>query len=326
MKKRQKRRLFKHFKLSERLEIKILLDKNYNQKEIAQVLEVNPSSISREIRLGKGQSKTYCPHRANHHSRARRSHSKYRGMKLEDNPKLRETVITALTNCQSPDAIAGRLGNIGKDAIYTWLYSVFGQRYSNLLCTKRQKQKKQKKKTKREMIPWRISIDLRPYEGIHGEFDTFVNKKKYKNTVSVATVTEPESMLMQNRKIPNLKSKVMTRAINSMVSLINLDDLTGDNGIENRDHRNYTLPAYFANPHAPWQKPHVEVNIGLLRRWFVPKDRNLGTIDQRELDKYTDVINRKWRKSLGYMNSYEMALSCGTIYSIPSVVSMEIIR
>ncbi|PIR93783.1 hypothetical protein COT97_04835 [Candidatus Falkowbacteria bacterium CG10_big_fil_rev_8_21_14_0_10_39_11] len=58
--------------------------------------------------------------------------------------------------------------------------------------------------------------------------------------------------------IDNKKSTSMTWTVRKIVSDISIDDLTLDNGIENKNHEQFGIKTYFAAPHSPWQKPHVK--------------------------------------------------------------------
>ncbi len=52
---------------------------------------------------------------------------------------------------------------------------------------------------------------------------------------------------------------------------------------------------YFCDPHSPWQKPTVENNNGILRRWL-PKGIPLNTIPQSQLDHIAELINTMPRR------------------------------
>ena len=99
--------------------------------------------------------------------------------------------------------------------------------------------------------------------------------------------------------------------------MVNMKSLTLDNGIENRSHESWNMPVFFADPHAPWQKPLIENSIGLLRRWFMPKGTDFKTIPEPQLQQYFSVMNHKYRKSLNYKSAYEAALLHGIIEKIP---------
>ena len=324
MKKQQKKRSFRHLNQNDRDRIYLLKNQEYEQKEIAKTIGLSTSAISREITKRQKINGQYDPVVAQRKANGCRSRSKYQGKKIEKNQIMKEYIIKELVNKKSPDEISGRMKlekksfYASKNCVYAWLYSAWGQRYCQLLCTKRYKPRKQRRnKTDRVMIPNRISLELRPKQGIHGQGDTFLSPKKSRSKHAGALVCEPNSQLLVGEKICNLKSKSMTRAIVKINKRIKLDDLTLDNGIENRGHNNFEIPSYFADPYSPWQKPDVENNIGLLRKWFLPKGTNLSKVSNDELQKYLQSLNSKYRKSLGYKNAYEVAFENGIIKKIP---------
>jgi IS30 family transposase len=54
-------------------------------------------------------------------------------------------------------------------------------------------------------------------------------------------------------------------------------------------------PIYFCDPHSPWQKPSVENNNGILRRWL-PKGTPLNLHTQHHLDTIAELINQMPRQ------------------------------
>jgi len=329
MKKRKKRgRRFRHLNQSDRDRIHALLKSGHNQKEIAEILDFDPGTISREISKRKRKNSVYDSTTAQHKAYVKRLNSKYQGMKIEKYLELRRYIIQQLSgkHHRSPDEIAGRLKSlgisprVGANAIYKWLYSCRGQAYCKYLCAKRYKRKKQKKKkTKREMIPNRVSLQKRPKKGEHGEGDIFVSPTKSGSKRSGAVVCLPSSQLLTGTMIKNKKPATMKQAVKKIISWVFIDDLTLDNGIENRYHEQFGLNTYFADPHSPWQKPHVENNIGLLRRWFIPKRTDLRKVSEEKFQGYLHILNGKWRKSLGYRSAYEVSLERGTIQKTPAL-------
>jgi len=322
------RGLFRHLGRSDRDEIEILLGRGYAQAEVARVLKVNRSTVSREVARRKRRSGWYDAACAENKAYVARLHSKYQGMRVEAYPELKREIVRELRAHRSPDEIAGRWRRegreprIGKDAIYHWLYSSWGNQYARHLSTRRRKPKPQRNLPKRELIPARIPLVMRPVEGVHAEADTFVSPRRAMTTASVALVTEQSSKLLWGTKLPNRKPRTMAGALQTMVQAVAVDDLTLDNGIENRDHREFGLPAYFCDPHAPWQKPLIEQSIGLLRRWFIPKGTDLRTVSEDELQNCIATLNGKWRKCLDYQSAYEVATERGILkqQKIPDVV------
>lgn len=324
-KKKQWRKKFRHLKQPDRDRIEALLSAKHLQKEIAVVLKVDEGTISREINKRKRKNDYYEATTAQHKANVKRSNSKYQGMKIEKHPELRRRIISELEGHRSPDEIAGRMKKekihprAGANAIYKWLYGIGGQAYCRCLCAKRYKKKKQKRKTKREMIPDRISLKQRPKEGKHAEGDLFVSPIKTGTLRSGALVCVPDAKLLAGTMIANKKPAVMARAARKIISAISVDDLTLDNGIENKNHRQFGINTYFADPHSPWQKPHVENGIGLLRRWFMPKKTDLKNVSENQFQNYLHILNGKYRKSLEYRSAYEAAAECGIIQKVPAI-------
>jgi IS30 family transposase len=328
MKKTKKQREpFRHLNQSARDRIEALLLAGHSQKDIVAVLKINKGTVSREISRRKRKNGYYDATTAQLKADNGRRLSKYQGMKIEQCPKLREYLIRELEESRSPDEIAGRMKKekltprVNANAIYKWLYSSYGQAYCHYLCTKRYKKKKQKKTVKREMIPNRISLEHRPKQGEHAEGDLFVSPTKTGTLRSGAIICVPSAKLLVGTMIANKKPATMAQAVQKILFNIEVDDLTLDNGIENKQHWLFGLPAYFADPYSPWQKPHVENNIGLLRRWFIPKKTDLKNVDEKQFQYYLHILNNKYRKSLGYHSAYEVALENGIIQKIPTMTA-----
>ena len=263
---------------------------------------------------------------AEHKALVLRENSKYQGMKIERYPEVKERIIGELKSLRSPEEIVFGMkedklpGHVSVPNIYKWLYSSFGQQYCRYLCTKRFRRRKQKKnKTERVMIPNKISIHDKPKmkDVIEMEGDTFLSPKKIATTASAFLGSVVGVHLLVGTKLPNLKVKSMIEAVNRTTEEVNVDHMIMDNGIENRGHQEFSVPVYFCDPHAPWQKPHVEGDIGLVRRWFIPKGTDLRKVREKELQKYLNILNHKKRKSLGYKSAFEVALEKGILKEIP---------
>ena len=312
---------FRHLDRSDRDRLEILWLDSYSQVEIARVLKVNKSTISREIKKRKRKNGIYDSDTAQHKARVKRSNSKYQGMKVGANSALKQYIIDNLKQYRSPDEIAGHMKKenqsfyASKKAIYHWLYSSYGDGYCRYLCTKRHRRRKQKHMEKRVIIPNKISISERPrYKWMHhAEGDLFVSPKSAETSASVVVVCLPKSQYLVAEKMDNRKPTTMVEAVNKIGTEIKMDTLTLDRGIENRYHEQFAMAAYFCDAHSPWQKPHVENNIGLLRRWFIPKKTDLSKLENIELQKYISILNNKYRKSLGYRSAYEVAKESGIL-------------
>lgn len=320
--KRKKRRSFRHLKQFDRDRIQAMLDSGHKQEEVANVLRFDAGAISKEINKRKTKSGKYIATVAQHKANVKRTNSKSQIMKIEKYPEIRARIVQDMEgeHRRAPDEIAGRMklenipNRVSAKSIYNWLHSSWGQQYCKYLCTKRYKPKKQKKdKSKREMIPDRISIRERPEEGVHAQGDLFVSPIKSGTLKSGAVIVIPDTKLALGKFIENKKPESMRQAVSEKIKEAKMDDLTLDNGIENRYHKQFGLPTYFCDTHSPWQKPNVEGFIGLLRRWFIPKKTDLKEVSEEQLQNYFHILNGKYRKSLGYKSAYEVSLERGII-------------
>jgi IS30 family transposase len=85
--------------------------------------------------------------------------------------------------------------------------------------------------------------------------------------------------------------------------------LTVDNGKEFSRHvdlgKAIGMDVYFAHPYHSWERGLSEHTNGLLRQ-YLPKNRSLETLTEKELANIVDRINNRPRKSLGYRTPFEM--------------------
>ena len=311
---------YTHLGRSERDRIEALLVSGHTQCEIASILKVNKSTVSREIKHRKRMDGRYDSDTAQHKARVKRLYSKYQGMKIQENPSLRSLIIAGLNSHRSPDEISGRLNEdagycvLNHKAIYKWLYSVYGEKYTRFLCTKRKRRKRRDlNKQTRSMIPNLVSIHAIPRDLIHCEGDTFVSPKRHQTTTSVAVVVERSSKLILAKKIPSLKPNIMVQAMRGFQQKVTMKNIVLDRGIENRYHEKFGIQSYFCDPQSPHQKPLIEGSIGLLRRWFWKKGTNLDLVSDQEIQDSITILNHKYRKSLQYRSAYEVARENGIL-------------
>lgn len=320
---------YRHLTQADRDRIEALRGAGEKQKSIAKILKVDPGTISREIRKRKRKNGRYDAAMAQVKANVKRSRSKWRGMRIEGNRNMKAYIISNLRKKRSPDEIAGRMKldrlpfRISKNAVYRWLYSVYGQRYCRYLCTRRYRTKPRWEHPAREMIPNRTDISLRPAGSEnrsrygHYEGDTIVAPKRVLNTEAVAIVADRKSKLLAGARIPSLSASAMTEAMVRIEKNIVMKSCTLDNGIENKHHEQWSVPAYFCEPQRPSQKPLVEQSIGLLRRWKFPKGTDWSKVSEKMLQDQFLFLNHKYRKSLKYQSATEVAVAHAMIKMKP---------
>jgi transposase, IS30 family len=321
---------YKALSNSERSEIQTLLTKKkYSIRDIAKALERSPNTISYEIKNNSVDG-IYNAKKAKAKSRKSRKSRRYQWRKIEHHPSLRIFIIEKLGRHWSPDSIAGYLKNqqdelptVSKDQIYDWLYSTYGQPYCRHLLTKRYHPKKRKtNKTQRVMIPDRTPIQQRSEEANtrsrsgDWEGDTVVSGKKTQAKFALAVFQERQTRLAVTRLIPNLKPETFSSEAIGILENKKALTLTLDNGIENKQHskitRSTNVQVFFCDPYASHQKGGVE-NLNKMYRRYIPKGCNIGNFTQDQIDQFTNIINSKPRRCLGYKSALQLAHEKGII-------------
>lgn len=323
----KKREGFRHLTDRDRDRIQALRESGHTRKEISGVLFVTPGTVSRELKRNPTRVGRYVANRAQADAEEKRSHSKRPGMKIEANPDLKRYIISQLQCLRSPDEIAGhmrRVGatpRVGTNAIYKWLYSEDGKPYCKYLCTRKLRKKRQSRALKKVFIPARISLRERPDSPdlVHSERDLFVSPTKLHSRPCGLLIVVPDAKLFAGSILPNRESTVVCTSAKNHFESVHVDTSLADNGIENVRHKEIGVPSYYCDKGSPWQKPHVEGGIGLVRRWFLPKGTNLADISDATFQSQLHLLNHKYRRSLGYRSAYEVALERGIIDRIPRI-------
>src|SRR3989344_7564457 len=313
------RNSFVHLDFRARDRIEALWRAGHEQQEIAIILGVHKSTISREIQFRKKENGEYRADVAEHKAGIKRSDSKYQGMKIEKHQTLRKYIISELKHFQSPECIAGKMKEekkvprVSSDAIYRWLRSSFGQRYCKYLCTKRYRKKQHSKAPPRYIIPNMMSIHNIPCDpGWVTEGDTFLSPKKVSKTSAVLVVWR-ETKLLKGNLVKSLRPIHTTRVIKKIHIENKSDVMILDQGGENREHEKFGIPSFFCDKAAPRQKPLIENSIGQLRRWWWPKGTNLSKISNEEFQEKIEIMNNKYKKSLRYRSANEVSREYGIL-------------
>jgi len=308
--------------LSERLEIKILLDKGYSMRATSRVLGRGHNTVSYEIKNNMVNG-VYDPHKAHHKSYVRKKYSRYEWKKINENKEIKAFIIECLKKHWNPDEISGYMKKnttfyASKTAIYEWLYSTQGIPYCKYLYSQRYTKKKRVLKTKRVMIPNRVGIERRSKnieyrkEYGHLEADTVVSGKRGSGALLVSV--DRKSRYVCIKKLLSLKPQETVDTLRMVMNSYKVKSITFDNGIENRYHKQLNIPTFFCDPYSSWQKGSVE-NVNKMIRRYMPKGTNISSVSVEYIRYIQDLINKKPRKVLGYRSAYDVMMEKGLIKS-----------
>ena len=317
---------YKQLTQEERYQIYALKKAGHDQAEIAELLERDKSTISRELRRNRGL-KGYRPQQA-HNLALRRRYDK--AQPRIGNP-VWQLVEALIRDEWSPEQIVGRVAmeqgvSISHEWIYQYIYAdkhSGGDLYRFLRCQK-VRRKRYGVYSRRGTIPNQVSIDERPtivdskrrfgdWEG-----DTVIGKG---HRGALVTLIERKSLYTVIRSVIHKTAAAVRAAVVDGLSpyIDRVHTITYDNGREFADHEGMASDLetriYFAHPYASWERGLNENTNGLIRQYF-PKDRDLRTVTTREIEKAMDKLNHRPRKSLGYRTPYEVFFNTRTSLTV----------
>jgi IS30 family transposase len=298
----------------QRYQIKVLLDIGHSQSEVAQQLEVNKSTISREVRRNRGQ-RGYRPKQAHEMALSRRR-EKARTRLGSETWALVEEKIGA---DWSPEQISGRLQKegiaISHEHIYQYIYAdkrAGGTLWTHLRCQKKRR-KRYGKYDRRGKIPNRKSIEERPQiveqRTRFGDWEVDLMLGKDQQGV-IVTLTERKSRFTLLRSVSSKQSDLVAQAVIALLQWVTpLESITTDNGKEFAAHleiaQALSVDFYFAHPYASWERGTNENTNGLIRQ-YLPKNRSLKNISFQEETTIMDRINLRPRKCLDFSSPFEV--------------------
>jgi len=302
-------RVYTQLTQEQRYQIYALMKAEHKQAEIAAIVGVDKSTISREVRRNRGL-RGYRPQQAHQFALHRRQ------VKAQPriSPEHWRLIERLLREDWSPEQISLWLAEEGHLAVsHEWIYQHIlqdkaqgGDLYRHLRCQKARK-KRYGSYDRRGQLPNRVSIEQRPAIVERRtrlgdwELDTVIGKGRRQALVSL---TERKSRLALFAKVPNKGAEDVKRAVLRLLAPLSdqVHTLTSDNGKEFAQHEAIAdaLDAdfYFAHPYASWERGLNENTNGLIRQYF-PKGCDFTTITQSDIQKAMDKLNNRPRKCLG---------------------------
>ena len=298
----------------QRYQIKALMDIGHNQTEVAQQLEVNKSTISREVERNRGQ-RGYRPKQAHEIALRRRREKAQTKISFETWALVEEKI------CEdwSPEQISGRLKKegiaISHERIYQYIYAdkrVGGALWTHLRCQKKRR-KRYGKHDRRGKIPNRKSIEERPeivqQRARFGDWEVDLVLGKDQQGV-IVTLTERKSRFTLLHSVSSKQSDLVAQAVIALLQwVVPLESITADNGKEFAAHleisQALSVDFYFAHPYASWERGTNENANGLIRQ-YLPKNRSLKNLSFQEETRIMDRINLRPRKCLDFRSPFEV--------------------
>lgn len=299
--------------------------------QIARLVGVAVSTISREIKRVVPHGGTYDARVAQALANTRRSRPKQ--AKLDTNPALRRVVVEWLNDKLSPEQVAGRLREqlpdredmwVSHETIYQALYAQGkGSLREELLVEKalrsgrgaRKPRSALPKASNRTWIGSQARITQRPAEADdravpgHWEGDLVLGKN---NQTALITLAERSTRFVLVKRLPDLHTApvVADALIEMMAELPEAlrRTLTWDQGAEMSQHARFTLASdcqvFFCDPHSPWQRGTNENTNGLVRDYY-PKGTDFTQVSDADIQAMQDQLNRRPRKTLNFATPAE---------------------
>ncbi len=322
----------------EREEILAGVERGDSIRLIARSLGRAPSTVWRELRVNTWHQryrpqrrygppvKEPCRYRPSQaQARAERNRRRPKPSKLATNLELRALVQTKLEQRLSPQQVAVELRQefpdnpemwVSHEAIYQSIYvqgrGALRRELAVHLRTGRALRKPRRKATERRgRIPDMVNISQRPAEVEdravpgHWEGDLLMGKN---GKSAIGTLVERSARFVMLLHLPNGHSpseveQAIIAATHKLPGFI-WKSLTWDQGREMHNHLQIKMATgiqvYFCDPAKPWQRGSNENTNGLLRQYF-PKGTDLSVHGPQYLDFVAAQMNRRPRKTLGWL-------------------------
>ena len=307
-----------------------MMSEGRTQKEIASIVGVDKSTISREVRRNTGlrgkHANTYSSDRSQKKAILREKEKPKR--KDLDEKQLKYIRQKIIYDKWSPEYISERgkleLGNfVSHETIYKYIWKC---KHSSKQCYKKDKElhchlrhhgkrrKRKKVSNNRGCIPNRTPMKDRPQ---------IANERKRQGDIEVDLMMgkdhKPALIVMTDRrdrvtrliKINTKDSKVIADKIIARMKdrKDKLYTMTFDNGLEFAKHEKVAalleIKTYFTRPYTSQDKGTVENRIGVLRR-FITKGTDTRNIHHSTIRAIENKLNNRPMKMFGYRTPNEV--------------------
>ena len=286
-----------------------LLQQGRRQTEIAKLIGVCSSTISRELKRNTGGC-GYRPKQAGRFAAAR----KVRQRRLRKIVGLFAMEVEAcLHQLHSPKQICGAMRKDGweapsHEAIYSYIARDKQAGGDLYICLRINGTRRYRRRFKRprSKIPGRVDITERPLSvearTYYGDWEIDLVEGK-KGTGFILSMVERKSRYSLFERMTDKRASTVAKAMIRRLRPFKTRTLTYDNGLEFAQHlevgRELGAKSYFCAPYHAWEKGLVENHNGLLRQYY-PKGESFAGIKEESLRWVEEEINERPRKLLEY--------------------------
>jgi IS30 family transposase len=294
----------------QRYQIYALLKTEHSQNEIASVLGVHKSTISREIQRNRGK-RGYRPKQAHRFALKRRRNAVQKRIPAESWARIEEM----LRQDWSPEQISNWLTKYMNTTVsHEWIYQHIykdkrcgGDLHKHLRCQKKRR-KRIGEYDRRGKIPNQVSIEERPEivdrrERLGDwEADTIIGAGKQG---AIVTLVERKSRFTLLKRVARRTANAVEEAIVDLLKPYQAltHTITFDNGKEFTNHQTIAekldAKMFFAHPYASWERGTNENTNGLIRQYF-PKGSDFSTITDDQISFVKERLNFRPRKCLDF--------------------------
>lgn len=299
--------------MEERDRIAQLHHRGFLQKQIAEALGRDRSTISRELARNRVRGEYFAAQAQERAQRRRRERPLIR--KLDD-PQLNAVVRRGLAQEWSPEQIAGAQKRaysadarrrVSARTIYTWIQRDEGKDHWKSFLRRRGKRPYRRKNTANSCPAARIKnrpqiieqrLRLGDFEG-----DTILGPP---GTGGLVTLVCRRSRFTLITKIQSKDADHVHARIKQRLKELAKDrrhSITFDNGTEfarcQRLEKHLDLQLYFADPGCPYQRGTNENTNGLIRQYY-PKGTDFRSISHHEVRLVENLLNNRPRACLDF--------------------------
>jgi len=321
---------YTHLSIDQRYQIEALLKTEITQKEIAGIVGVHPSTITRELKRNVGsRGRGAGIYRTTNAQRRTNLRHQEKPKRVIFTKSMKDWIVNRLTEDRwSPELISHQGKKTGEcplshEWIYQWIWECkhtkrqenqeYKQLYTYLKHGKRRR-KRGNRKDRRGIIPNRVSIEQRPQiinkrERLGDiEVDLMMGKN---HQGSLLVMTDRASLFTRIRKMHSKNADQMAKAIMEELSKDKhkLETLTFDNDMTFSKHeliaQSLKVDTYFTRPYTSQDKGTVENRIGVIRQ-FYPKKTDIRFVTEEQVKLVENKINERPIRKFNYLNAKQV--------------------